>query len=292
MHRTIGFVGVGNMGKPMAERLVAAGFDLVVYDTNADAVAALVAKGARRAASAADLADQVETVFLSLPTPPIVEVVAKSLQGKALRRVVDLSTTGPQKSRDLSAELGARNVRWLDSPVSGGVGGAVAGTLAVMFSGPQADYDDLQDALKALGKPFYIGAEPGLAQTMKLVNNCLSAAAMTLSSEAVVMGVKAGIDARTVVDVINASSGRNTATMQKFPQSILNGKFDYGFHTGLMHKDVALFVRTAEEMGLDLPGCRSVLAAWDEALEKLGAGSDFTRIVTITEEQAGVQARG
>lgn len=292
MHRTIGFVGVGNMGKPMAERLVAAGFDLVVYDTNADAVAALVAKGARRAASTADLADQVETVFLSLPTPPIVETVAKGLQGKALRRVVDLSTTGPQKSRDLSAELGARNVRWLDSPVSGGVGGAVAGTLAVMFSGPQADYDDLQDALKALGKPFYIGAEPGLAQTMKLVNNCLSAAAMTLSSEAVVMGVKAGIDARTVVDVINASSGRNTATMQKFPQSILNGNFDYGFHTGLMQKDVALFVRTAEEMGLDLPGCRSVLTAWDEALAKLGAGSDFTRIVTITEERAGVQARG
>jgi len=292
MHRTIGFVGVGNMGKPMAERLVAAGFDLVVYDTNADAVAALVAKGARRAASTADLADQVETVFLSLPTPPIVETVAKGLQGKALRRVVDLSTTGPQKSRDLSAELGARNVRWLDSPVSGGVGGAVAGTLAVMFSGPREDFDDLQDMLKALGKPFYIGAEPGLAQTMKLVNNCLSAAAMTLSSEAVVMGVKAGIDARTVVEVINAGSGRNTATMQKFPQSILNGAFDYGFHTGLMQKDVALFVRTAEELGLDLPGCRSVLAAWDEALEKLGAGSDFTRIVTLTEERAGVQARG
>ncbi|MCA0204194.1 MAG: NAD(P)-dependent oxidoreductase [Proteobacteria bacterium] len=292
MGRTIGFIGVGNMGRPMAERLMAAGFDLVIHDANAAAVASLVEAGARSVDSAQALSDAVDTVFLSLPTPPIVEAVGRQLQGKALRRVIDLSTTGPQKSRELSAALGARGVRWLDSPVSGGVGGAVAGTLAVMFSGPREDFDDLQDMLKALGKPFYIGAEPGLAQTMKLVNNCLSAAAMTLSSEAVVMGVKAGIDARTVVEVINAGSGRNTATMQKFPQSILNGAFDYGFHTGLMQKDVALFVRTAEELGLDLPGCRSVLAAWDEALEKLGAGSDFTRIVTLTEERAGVQARG
>lgn len=292
MTPSIGFIGLGNMGGPMVRRLLAAGFDVVVHDTNPAAVAAAEAGGARPAATPAELAGQVATVFLSLPTPAIVATVARALRGAALRRVVDLSTTGPQMARDLASDLGARGVRWLDSPVSGGVGGAVAGTLAVMFSGPGADFAELEPALTAMGKPFYIGAEPGLAQTMKLVNNCLSAGAMALSSEAVVMGAKAGIDPRVIVEVINAGSGRNTATMQKFPQSILPGTFDYGFATGLMHKDVALFMRTAEELGLDLPGCRAVLAAWDEALAALGPESDFTRIVTLAEAKAGVEARG
>jgi len=284
------------MGRPMAGRLIDAGHSLVVHDVRESAVVDFVGRGAKKANSPAELASMVETIFLSLPTPPVVEAVAVGenglMSGEKVRRVVDLSTTGPQTAESISEKFQSRNVRWLDCPVSGGVGGAKAGTVAVMFSGPSADYEDLLPVLEVIGKPFYIGDKPGLAQMMKLVNNCLSAAAMALSSEAVVMGAKAGIPAKVMIDVINAGSGRNTATLQKFPQSILPGTFDYGFATGLMHKDVSLFMQEARRMGLSLEGCQVVFDIWQKALDKLGPDSDFTRIVTLMEEQAGVEVRG
>jgi 3-hydroxyisobutyrate dehydrogenase-like beta-hydroxyacid dehydrogenase len=280
----------------MAGRLIDAGHSLVVHDVRESAVVDFVGRGAKKANSPAELASMVETIFLSLPTPPVVEAVAVGenglMSGEKVRRVVDLSTTGPQTAESISEKFQSRNIRWLDCPVSGGVGGAKAGTVAVMFSGPSADYEDLLPVLKVIGKPFYIGDKPGLAQMMKLVNNCLSAAAMALSSEAVVMGAKAGIPAKVMIDVINAGSGRNTATLQKFPQSILPGTFDYGFATGLMHKDVSLFMQEARRMGLSLEGCQVVFDIWQKALDKLGPDSDFTRIVTLMEEQAGVEVRG
>ena len=296
MSETFGFIGLGNMGRPMAGRLIDAGHSLVVHDVRESAVVDFVGRGAKKANSPAELASMVETIFLSLPTPPVVEAVAVGenglMSGEKVRRVVDLSTTGPQTAESISEKFQSRNVRWLDCPVSGGVGGAKAGTVAVMFSGPSADYEDLLPVLEVIGKPFYIGDKPGLAQMMKLVNNCLSAAAMALSSEAVVMGAKAGIPAKVMIDVINAGSGRNTATLQKFPQSILPGTFDYGFATGLMHKDVSLFMQEARRMGLSLEGCQVVFDIWQKALDKLGPDSDFTRIVTLMEEQAGVEVRG
>src|SRR5690606_9943295 len=165
---------------------------LVVHDVRSSAVESFVERGAERASSPAELASRVETILLSLPTPPVVEAVARGDNGLAagdkVKRSVDASTTGPQVAERIGATFKERGVRWLDCPVSGGVGGAKAGTVAVMFSGPRADYDDLLPALQVIGKPFYIGDKPGLAQMMKLVNNCLSAAAMALSSEAVVAG--------------------------------------------------------------------------------------------------------
>lgn len=291
-----GFIGLGNMGRPMASRLVDAGNSLVVFDTRDSAVEPFVERGARRASSLADLASQVDTVFLSLPTPPIVEKVALGdgglASGSALKRVVDLSTTGPRMAASLAEAFAKQGVRWIDSPVSGGVGGAKAGTLAVMYSGPREDFDALQEQLKVIGKPFYIGPDAGLAQTMKLVNNMLSAAAMALSSEAVVMGAKAGLDPDVMIDVINAGSGRNTATMQKFPQSILPRTFDYGFSTGLMHKDVDLFMKVAAELGLQLKACGVVNEIWDEAERTFGADSDFTHVVELMEKTAGVTLKG
>lgn len=296
MARQFGFIGLGNMGRPMASRLMDAGNSLVVFDTRESAAEPFVRRGATRAGSVADLAARVDTVFLSLPTPPIVEKVALGDDGlasaTALNRVVDLSTTGPRMAARLAEALAERGVRWIDSPVSGGVGGAGAGTLAVMVSGPRQDFDALQEQLAIIGKPFYIGPEPGLAQTMKLVNNMLSAAAMALSSEAVVMGAKAGLDPDVMIDVINAGSGRNTATMQKFPQSILPRSFDYGFSTGLMHKDVDLFMKVAAELGLRLRACGVVNEIWDEAERTFGADSDFTHVVELMEKPAGVTLKG
>lgn len=293
MGKTLGFIGLGNMGQPMAARLQEAGNDLVVYDTRDAVLAPFIDRGAKRAGSAAELASMTDTVMLSLPTPPIVEQVAGGVaEGTAVKRVIDLSTTGPEMAASLEKRFADKGIRWIDSPISGGVGGAKAGTLAVMFSGPRADFDDLTEQLSVIGKPFYIGADAGMAQTMKLVNNMLSAAAMALSCEAIVMGTKAGLDPKIMVDVINTGSGRNTATMQKFPQSILPRTFDYGFSTGLMFKDVALFMSRAEAMGLDLEACASVRKIWQEAVDMFGFDSDFTHVVELQEKLAGVVVKG
>lgn len=160
-----------------------------------------------------------------------------------------------------------------------------------MVSGPQNEYEAIRDILTAFGTLFYVGDKPGLAQVAKLANNLLAAAAMVVSSEAMVMGVKAGIEPQVLLDIINAGSGRNSATRDKFPRSILTGTFDFGFATGLSYKDVRLCIDEAEAMGVPMitgAVVRQILAATNA---KYGAGSDFTSIVKITEEWAGVEVR-
>ena len=288
----IGFIGLGKMGQPMARRLIEAGHTLVVYDTRNDAVAPLVALGAKVASSPQDVADRVETVMASLPSLQISQKVALGeggvIHGKKVKRLVDLSTTGSQVAAEICAELAKKNIVQIDSPVSGGVGGATKGTLAVMVSGPQADIDVVKDALSVFGKVFVIGHKPGMAQTMKVANNFLSATAMAATSEAVAMGVKAGLDPAIMIDVINAGSGRNTASDGKFPKTILTRTFDYGFATALMLKDVRLC--TAEAKNLDVPHSvmSAVLEQWEITNTEFGGDTDFTAIVQMIERRAGV----
>jgi hypothetical protein len=205
-----------------------------------------------------------------------------------VKTIVDLSTTGPRVGADIAGKLKEKGITFVDSPVSGGVGGAKAGTLAVMVSCPRATFDRLEPMLKNIGKVFFIGEAPGSAQMMKLCNNLMSAAAMAISAEAITAGVKAGIDPAVMVDVINVSSGMNTATTQKFPKSILNRRFDYGFATGLMFKDVRLCLEEAEGMGLDLETAKAVRSVWQKMNDQFGPESDFTRIVEMVEKPAGV----
>ena len=288
----IGFIGLGNMGAPMARRLIEAGHKLVVYDTRNDAVAPLVALGAQVASSPADVADRVETVMASLPSLLISKKVALEeggvIHGKRIKRLVDLSTTGSRVAAEIFSELAKKKIVQIDSPVSGGVGGANKGTLAVMVSGPQADIDVVKDALAVLGKVFVIGHKPGMAQTMKLANNFLSATAMAATSEAVAMGVKAGLDPKVMIDVINAGSGRSTASDGKFPQAVLPRTFNYGFATALMLKDVRLC--TEEAKTLDTPNhvMSAVLDQWELTNTEFGGDSDFTSIVKMIERRAGV----
>jgi 3-hydroxyisobutyrate dehydrogenase-like beta-hydroxyacid dehydrogenase len=288
----IGFIGLGNMGAPMARRLIEAGHKLIVYDTRNDAVAPLVALGAQVAASPADVADRVETVMASLPSLPISKKVAIGeggvIQGKRVKRFVDLSTTGSHVAAEIFAELAKKNIVQIDSPVSGGVGGASKGTLAVMVSGPQADIAVVKDALAVLGRVFVIGDKPGMAQTMKLANNFLSATAMAATSEAVAMGVKAGLDPSIMIDVINAGSGRNTASDGKFPQTILPRTFNYGFATALMLKDVRLCAEEARNLGVPDQVMSAVLDQWEITNSEFGGDSDFTAIVQMIERRAGV----
>jgi 3-hydroxyisobutyrate dehydrogenase-like beta-hydroxyacid dehydrogenase len=176
----------------------------------------------------------------------------------------------------------------VDSPVSGGVSGAEKGTLAVMVSGPRADYEAIKAALEVIGKPFFIGTKPGSGQTMKLANNFLSATAMVATSEAVVMGVKSGLDPKVMIDVINAGSGRTTASDGKFPQSILPRTFNYGFGTALMLKDVRLCNEEAKSLDVPGPVMNAVLGQWEATAAKFGGETDFTMIVQLVEQNAGV----
>jgi hypothetical protein len=192
----------------------------------------------------------------------------------------------------VGAELARKNIVLVDSPVSGGVAGARAGTLAVMVACARDVFDRLEPMLKIVGRPFHVGTRPGMGQTMKLVNNLLSGAALAITSEAMVMGVKAGLEPEIMIDVINAGSGRNSATQDKFPRAILPRRFDAGFATRLMYKDLKLFMEEAESIGLTLETAKAVCALWLKAMNELGADSDFTQIVQCVERAANVEVRG
>jgi 3-hydroxyisobutyrate dehydrogenase len=291
-----GFVGVGRMGGPMSTRLLNDGRELWVFDRSHAAVEALVKRGARGAPSAAEVASAADTVFLSLPTPDIVHAVALGaggvIEGTRVKRVVDFSTIGPRTAGIVSRALADRGIAYVDAPVSGGIAGAANGTLAVMVACAKSVYAELEPILKTFGKVFHLGEEAGQAQTMKLANNLLAAAALAVTSEAMVMGVKAGLNPRTMLDVINAGSGRNSASQDKFPKSVLPGTFDFGFATGLSYKDVRLCIDEAESMGVPMvvgAAVREMLAVTNAVH---GADSDFTSICKVIESWAGVQVRG
>jgi 3-hydroxyisobutyrate dehydrogenase-like beta-hydroxyacid dehydrogenase len=294
--RVLGFVGVGRMGGPMASRLLDAGYQLVVFDTSAEATAPLAARGARVAASAADVASLAPIVFVSLPTPAVVQAVALTagglISGSAVKTVIDVSTTGPGVAGTVARALAEKGITYVDSPVSGGIAGAVKGTLAVMVACPKPTYDEVEPILKIFGKTFYTGEKAGLAQTAKLANNLLAAAAMVVSSEAIVMGVKAGLDPKVLIDIINAGSGRNSATQDKFPRAVLTRSFDFGFATGLSYKDVRLCVDEAESLGVPMVAGAAIRQMLAVTQAKFGANSDFTSIARVVEEWAGVEIKG
>src|SRR5665213_2483692 len=193
-NQLIGFVGVGRMGGHMASRLLDAGHTLCVFDTNAEVVAPLVARGATLATSPMDVASKARIVLMSLPTPQIVTAVVLGpngiSSGTAVKVVIDLSTSGPGVSTIVAKGLAERGIASVDSPVSGGMKGARDGTLAVMVSCPKATYAEVEPILKNFGKLFFTGEKPGLAQVAKLANNLLAASAIVISSEAMAMGVK------------------------------------------------------------------------------------------------------
>jgi 3-hydroxyisobutyrate dehydrogenase-like beta-hydroxyacid dehydrogenase len=292
----IGFIGLGNMGAPMARRLVEAGHRVVVYDTRQEAIGNLAALGAVAARSPAEVADAAETVMASLPTPDIVLKVATGpdgvIAGKRVRRFVDLSTTGAVAAQRIFDLLAARNIVQIDSPVSGGVRGAQKGTLAVMVSGPRAEVAAVEPALAAIGKVFVLGERPGLGQTMKLVNNVLSATAMAATSEAMVTGAKAGLDPRLMLDVINAGTGRNTATEDKFHKAVLPGTFDLGFTAALMLKDVKLFLAERDALGVPTDVIAAVARLFQNTCDEYGADADISAVVRPIEDRAGAKVRG
>jgi 3-hydroxyisobutyrate dehydrogenase-like beta-hydroxyacid dehydrogenase len=296
MGEVIGFVGIGRMGGPMAGRLIDAGHELVVFDTQSAATQPVVDRGAALGSSPQDVASRADIVLVSLPTPDIVKSVVIGpngvIHGGRAKIVIDLSTTGPSTAALVAGELATKGVAWVDSPVSGGVTGATNGTCAVIVSCRKPVFERVEPILKTFGKLFFTGEKPGLAQSAKLANNLLAAAALVITSEGMAMAVKSGVDAKTMIDIINVSSGRNSASQDKFPKAVLTRSFDFGFATGLSYKDVRLCVDEAESMGVPMVLGSVVRQMLAVTQAKFGADSDFTSIAKVIEEWAGVEIGG
>jgi 3-hydroxyisobutyrate dehydrogenase-like beta-hydroxyacid dehydrogenase len=275
----LGFVGLGNMGGPMAQRIAAAGFELVGFD--AAGTAERLPAGATAAVDINDVAALADTVLLSLPDGRATLAVVNAIAAATTRRlttVVDLSTVGPAAATTAAATLAPIGVTYVDGPVSGGTAGARAGTISLMFAGPDAVLEAHQQIFEAFaGSIFHVGSRPGQGQAMKLLNNFLSATALASTSEALAFGRAHDLDMAMMIDVLNVSSGRNSATDDKFPRRVLTGTYDAGFRTALMAKDVRLYIEMVGEAGSPASVGRIVSEVWQHADAAL-PGSDFTQI--------------
>ncbi len=292
MSQDIGFVGLGRMGARMCGRLIEAGHALTVHDVNEEAVAALVARGAARAASPAAVADAAGLVFASLPSPAVVQETALGaagvIRGSRIKTFVDLSTTGPRVAAAVAEGLAAKKIAALDAPVSGGITGAEKGTLTLMVSGPRTAYDAVEPVLNVFGRLFFMGETPGLGQTMKLANNLMAAASMAITAEGLAMGIKAGLDPKAMIDVLNVSSGKSAATLDKWPKAVLPRSFDFGFATALSFKDVRLCLDEAEAMGVPMVVGSAVRQMLAITLNTYGPDSDVTDTARLLESWAGL----
>ncbi len=297
MADAVGFVGVGRMGAPMVRRLLARGHEVFLRDVSEAAVAPFKGqKNATICASPREVAARAPVVLLSLPLPRILDEVVLGPDGVAAagsgRVVIDLSTSGVAAARRVSAGARARGLRYLDAPVSGGVQGAEQGTLSVMVAGDRDLHDRCQALLAIVGRNvFYVGAEPGQGQAMKLANNMLSGTALAATLEALAVTTKAGISPKLAVDVLNVSSGRNSATQDKVPRAVLTGTFDFGFLVRLLLKDVKLFEELAEELGVSTVVAEATVNAWRMAVAQGLGDEDITAIARMYERWAGVEIR-
>lgn len=292
-NQEIGFVGLGRMGLPMARNLLKAGYAVHAFDASAQARAAAKESGAVLADSVRGLADRVETICLSLPTPAIVESVLLELRhGAKVRRVIDLSTIGIRAARRAHEIVSERGIEWIEAPVSGGITGAAAGTLTLMVSCATSVRHQVEPIFQPLGKVLYAGEAPGLAQAAKLANNMLSAAALVASSEALSMATKAGVDPAVALEIINASSGRNTATTHKIPNEVLTRRFQVGFANKLSHKDVTLCIEEAASMGIPMPVSVAIREMLAITTATFGEDADISDVARVMEQWAGITIRG
>ncbi len=291
----IGFVGIGSMGGAMARRLI--GFEnsgLVVYDTNLAAAEPLLRQGAILAGSPREVGDRAELIFSCLPTneahhAAIAGAAGISAGGK-VRIIVNLGTTGAQTASALAAEAQRHGVTLLDAPVSGGRDSAERGTLAVMVSGSGAAFAEVALWLGRIGTTVeFVGEKVGVAQTLKLLNNLLSMTAFLVTGEAIVMGVKAGLDPEVMLRVINAGSGRNSATADKFPKAVLTRSFEIGSLTSVTAKDIKLCLEEAALLGVPMWVGEAVGRFYDYAMAKGAGPRDRTTLVQYIETLAGVE---
>ena len=275
----VGFVGLGNMGGPMAANLAKAGTALLVHD--AAGTQARAPAGVGIAPDNASVARGVEVVILSLPDGPIMQkVVAQraDVSDRRVRTIIDTSTVCMAAAREAHEQLAARGIEYLDAPVSGGASGARNATIAVMFAGPDEAYEQFAPLLgQTAAKVVHVGRDPGMGQAMKLLNNFLSGTALAATSEAIAFGESQGLEMATMLEVLNVSTGRNTATDDKFPKRIMHGKYDAGFTSRLMEKDIRLYLSAVSSVAGEKTLASTVHEMWRQ-LEHKEPNADVCRM--------------
>lgn len=291
---TVGFIGLGNMGLPMAGHLAAAGYLVRGFDLSAEAMRRLSDAGGVEAPTLAEAARGADVVILMLPDSGVVEsVVHDEAFGAALAPgclIVDMSSSEPMRTRALAAELAERDVLLVDAPVSGGVTRARTGTLAIMAGGEEADLNRLAPVLATMGKVTRAGSV-GSGHAVKALNNLMSATHLLVTSEAILAGERFGLEPSVMLSIFNASSGRSGSTENKWPNFILPGTYDSGFGLRLMLKDMRIAIGLAEQVGVpDRLGARAV-ELWAEAADRLPATADHTEIASWLRKPAGDDAR-
>jgi 3-hydroxyisobutyrate dehydrogenase-like beta-hydroxyacid dehydrogenase len=290
---TVGFIGLGAIGRPIAEH-VAAHTDAVVFDIRDEAMAPFRGR-AGIAFSPADVAARSDVVIGCLSTlqayrSAIVE--SQGIFGGRAKVYLHIGTTGSELAHELEAALATHGIAMVDAPITGGVPRAKEGTLTTMVSGPRAVVDQVMPVLRSYSsRVVNIGERVGAAQTMKVINNMLSAANLAIAAEGLVLGVKAGLDPDTMLEVINAGTGQNSATLTKLPNHVLTGGFDYGGSMAITIKDLAAFMHEAEALSFDTPLGAMVQRAYQAADGGMPT-QDMTEVVQPMERRAGVQVRG
>jgi 3-hydroxyisobutyrate dehydrogenase-like beta-hydroxyacid dehydrogenase len=297
----VGFIGIGNMGGPIAAHIRRAGYELTACDPNPATHAPLVDLGARIVATARDVADSAEIVFACLPSQKISREAALGNRGlgdrgasggSAIQIYVETSTIGTVAVGEITAGLSESNIQFFDAPISGGVPGARAGTLSTVSSGAHDVFDRVEPIFRTFAKNnFYLGDKPGQAQIAKLINNYLSTAGKIAAFEGAVMGAKAGLDVATLIDFINVSTGRNTATMDKFPTAILPRTFKFGGPMAINLKDMELFTQEAKAIGMPLWIAPPVVQLHVDAAAQGYKDRDALRLIEYIEGLAGVQIK-
>ncbi len=298
----IGFIGLGKMGRPMARRLADAGYRLGVADARAEAASEFAGRhGAETPPTLFDLGRQSDLLITMLPAGGAVrevvlgdeddssDCVAKGLAPGSV--VIDMSSSAPVGTRDLGQRLDARGVAMLDAPVSGGVARAEDGTLAIMVGGEAPVIGRCRAVLEAMGREIFLTGPLGSGHAMKALNNYVSAAGLLATCEALLIGQRFGLDAERMVEVLNASSGRNNSTENKFKQFILPRTFASGFSLGLMAKDLRTAAELAAQTRTSAPLMDRCAELWEEAQRKLGDGVDHTAIVRIAEQESGEELK-
>lgn len=289
----IGFIGIGKMGTPMARHLRRGDFTVVGYDSDPAALERVSADGVQAAESLADLAKRTDVVITMVPSSDVIEKVVFGKGGLAEnmaagKLLIDMSSSYPKRTADVAARLAEKNIHMLGAPVSGGVVGAEAATLAIMPGGPKEIVDAAMPIFDILGGNIvHISEEVESGHAMKCVNNYLSATGLLSSMEAMAFAAKLGLDPEKVLDVVNSGSGRNTATADKWPRFLLPRDFTCGFSTGLMHKDLTMALDLAREMGSTMFILNQMRQLYGLGESRYGADSDQTVLLEMFEEWVG-----
>jgi len=291
----IGWLGLGQMGAPMAERLFGQDVQLHVFDPRAEAMAPFVARGGIAHASPKAVADVASIVFACLPTGKVSEAAALGpegvLHGAAIRFHAEMSTIGRATVTRIADGLAARDIGMLDTPITGGPGGARAGTLSLMAAGAPETVAALRPFLERIGqRVFVLGETPGQGQAMKLVNNLIFAANMVASFEGFALGAKAGLDPDTMVQVVNTGTGRSFISDMVMPR-VLSGEFGFGATIAVVDKDVALGLEEARAQDVPMWGLEQAARVWRFAASQGMAGDDIAELVKLMEGWAGALIR-